>query len=130
MTVQEAVDRVDALAPNQYSAEQKLRWLSDLDGKILLELSGPREARGVVPCAFESYTEGEEELLVPAPFAGDVYENYLLSRIAQANAEIQKYNLYAALFNTAYQQFASWFLRSRRPSRAEGWCLTCRSFRL
>ena len=128
MRVQEAIDRADALAPNQYSAAQKLRWLSDLDGKILLELSGVREGRHAAPGAFEGYTEGEEELLVPAPFA--VYENYLLSRVAQGNAEIQKYNLYAALFNTAYQQFASWFLRSRRPERAEGWCLTCRSFRL
>lgn len=130
MTVQEAINRTDALAPNQYSAAQKLRWLSDLDGKILLELFRGRAGRWAVSDAFEGYTEGEEELLVPAPFAGDVYENYLLSRIAQANAEIQKYNLYAALFNTAYQQFASWVLRSRRPGRAEGWCLTCRSFRL
>lgn len=38
MTAGEILDRVDALRPNAYSPEQKLRWLRRLDGQILLEL--------------------------------------------------------------------------------------------
>ncbi len=47
MTAGEILDRVDALRPNAYSAEQKLRWLRRLDGQILLELLETHE--GAVP---------------------------------------------------------------------------------
>ena len=47
MTAGEILDRVDALRPNAYSPEQKLRWLRRLDGQILLELLETHE--GAVP---------------------------------------------------------------------------------
>ena len=34
MTAGELIAAVDALRPNQYSAEQKLRWLQLLDAKL------------------------------------------------------------------------------------------------
>ena len=48
MTAGEILDRVDALRPNSYSPEQKLRWLRRLDGQILLELLETHE-RAVPP---------------------------------------------------------------------------------
>ena len=38
MTAGEVIALVDALRPNQYGEEQKLRWLRRLDGQILAEL--------------------------------------------------------------------------------------------
>ncbi len=32
MTIREAIDRLDRLTPNQYDNEEKVRWLSELDG--------------------------------------------------------------------------------------------------
>ncbi len=32
------IERVDLLEPNDYSPEQKLHWLSSLDGKVFREL--------------------------------------------------------------------------------------------
>ena len=37
MTGLEAVRWADALAPNDYTTEQKIAWLSDLDGKFYRE---------------------------------------------------------------------------------------------
>ena len=38
MTIGDVINRVDELAPNQYSEEQKIRWLTGLDGKIFEEI--------------------------------------------------------------------------------------------
>ena len=43
MKAMDIIDRLDGLEPNQYSPEQKLRWLSILDGKIYEEVQRPRE---------------------------------------------------------------------------------------
>ena len=38
MTIQDLFDEVDALVPNFYTAEQKLKWFNDLEYKIYMEL--------------------------------------------------------------------------------------------
>lgn len=60
-------------------------------------------------------------LLVPEPWARDVYVNYLLSRVAQADAEAERYNLYASLFNSAYGEYAAWYNRTAHLPRRGGW---------
>ena len=37
MKAMDIIDRVDLMEPNQYSPEQKLHWLSTLDGKLFEE---------------------------------------------------------------------------------------------
>ena len=126
MTAQEALDRADALEANQYTPAQKLQWLAELDGKTRLELFPERAA---ALCGEEDPADASRTLLVPEPFAGELYVAYLLSRIAEANAEIERYNLCAARFNSEYRQFAAWTLRAKRPEPSEGWCLQCRDSR-
>ena len=118
LTVRELIDRVDELAPNQYSDAQKARWLADLDDRAARQLG---RVFAVYPGAVEDGGELERELRICRPFAADVYENYLLARIAERNAEIQKYNLYAALFNEAWQSFLSCCLREHKPKSRGGW---------
>lgn len=38
MNIQECINRVDSVKPNQYSIEDKVRWLSYLDGSIQKEV--------------------------------------------------------------------------------------------
>lgn len=70
MTAGEVIALVDALRPNQYGEEQKLRWLRRLDGQILAELESTHEPGplGFVPAEEAAGTEqpalpetGEEE---------------------------------------------------------------------
>lgn len=38
MTIQELLDRVDLMKPNHFSEEQKIRWLSELEGRVVNEI--------------------------------------------------------------------------------------------
>ena len=121
MTVLEAINRADAIAPNQYSSTQKLQWLSDFDGKVANEVFLTHEGPGHMFSWFGGHEDTGDELLIQPPYAADIYVNYLLSRVAEANAEIPKYNLYATLLNTAYDEFTAWYNRTHMPKAKEGW---------
>lgn len=58
MKAMDIIDRLDGLEPNQYSPEQKLRWLSILDGKIYEEVLRPRETE---PKGFTEYVNGNQD---------------------------------------------------------------------
>ena len=120
LTFRELIDRVDELAPNQYSDAQKVRWLRDLDGRVLNELYWSYIRRRE-PFPDDEDAALDAELVIREPYASDIYENYLLSRIAERNAEIQKYNLYAALFNEAYQSYCRCYGRKHRAKWCGGW---------
>jgi len=136
MNASEAISELNALSPNRYDDAQKRLWLHDLDGRIEKELgmdtagfAFPRRGRQDAPRKpdekgkTDADNGAEAELLVPAPWARDVYVNYLRARVAQADAEAERYNLYAAGYNSAYAEFAAWFIRTRQhPGREEkGW---------
>ncbi len=113
MKAMEIIDRLDGLEPNQYSPEQKLRWLSILDGKIYEEVLRPRETE---PKGFTEYVNGNEELLVPFPYGDDVYLNYLQAMVALENAETQRYNKRLQFFNNAYAEYQNWYNRNHSMS--------------
>lgn len=122
MNALEIIIEVNDLLPNQYDNDLKLKWLEDLDGKIFRELI----KRHCDPETVESFSEAdyrdeEVELLIPAPYARDVYVNFLRGKVAEANAEADRYNMYAAAFNAAYQEYAALY-NSRTPmKRQRGW---------
>lgn len=107
----EAIGQVDILEPNQYSVEQKLKWLAVLDGQVFEELIRDYYEQAVKP---GEYRTGEEELLIPMPYAQSIYCRYLQAMIAAENFESAKYNQQIVLYNAAYQQFRDWVCRSRR----------------
>lgn len=116
MTAGEIIARTDELEPNQYETEQKMRWLSALDGQIFEEViktheDPPRET-------FQEYTAEEDELLVPFPYAEELYGWYLQAMIAAENAESAKYSQMLELYNGIFLQYANWYNRTHRPKRA------------
>ena len=116
MKAMDIIERVDLLEPNDYSPEQKLHWLSTLDGRIfreLIETHGDAE-RTELP----EYETGGEELIIGAPYGEDVYYYYLQAMIAAENSETQRYNKRMTLFNAAYQAWTDHYNRTHRPKRA------------
>ena len=111
------IQKVDELEPNQYGVEQKLSWLSQLDGQIFRELISAYDSAAVLP---ESYTGGDEALLVPFPYGESVYLGYLQAMIAAENFEAAKYNQHISMFNSAYSQFRDWYMRSRTHVKTGG----------
>lgn len=106
------IERVDLLEPNDYSPEQKLHWLSTLDGKIWREAIRTHEA-GNAWCG--PYTTGDEELIVGSPYGEDIYYYYLQAMIAAENSETQRYNKRMTMFNAAYQGWTNWYNRTHMP---------------
>lgn len=115
MKIAEAIDLIDALRPNQYSDEDKVRWLSVLDGKAYIEVILTHE--GADEVSYEAYTteDMDKELLIPAPHDHEIYVNWLMAQIDQANAEIGKYNQSITLYNAAFLQWQQYYNRRHMP---------------
>mgnify|MGYP004626323965 CR=1 FL=1 len=113
MKAMDIIDRVDMMEPNQYGPEQKLKWLSILDGKVYEEVIRPREE---APAGFAGYETGNEELLIQFPYDYDVYYEYLQAMIEKENGETQRYNRRMILFNNAYTEYLNWYSRNHNKS--------------
>ena len=112
MICMDIIDRVDMMEPNQYSPEQKLHWLSTLDGKLYEELVRPHCPGALKPGEYQS---GREELLIPPPYGEDIYYNYLQAMIAAENSEAQRYNRRMTMFNSVLTEFVNWYNRTNPP---------------
>ena len=109
MKAMDIIDRLDLLEPNDYSPEQKLHWLSTLDGKATLEVIATHsKKRHGIP----TYQTGDEELLIQAPFGEDIYYYYLQAMVAAENGETQRYNKRILMFNNAYTEWTNWYNRT------------------
>ena len=115
MTIIEAINRIDAIKPNSFSQQDKVRWLSTLDGIIKKEIIDTHE--GAEKVTFNGYNENTlitTELLVPAPY-DDVYIRYLEMQMDYANGEYNKYDNSYAMYNNAYSAFARYYNRTNMP---------------
>ena len=115
MTIIEAINRVDSIKPNTYSQEEKVQWLSTLDGTIKKEVIDTHEGSELV--SFNGYTVDtplNTELLVPAPY-DQIYISYLEMQIDYANAEYGKYNNSMTMYNTAYAAYERYYNRENKP---------------
>lgn len=117
MTVREAIAQVDRLKPNKFSQEDKVKWLSDIDGLIVRELVETHED-SPLEGEFKGYDSEnmDADLLVPFPY-DILYRWYLESQIDLGNMEINKYNNSKALFNNAYVNFTDHYNRTHMPKQ-------------
>lgn len=118
MTVGDIITAVNMLEPNQYSAAQKKKWLSELDGQVYDELIASHEGAGARPAL--PYTALTDTLLIPSPYGEEIYNLYLQSMIALENSESARYRQLQSVFNGAYRQFACFINRTRRPLSPAG----------
>ena len=114
MKVIEAIQGVDALKPNSYSQEDKIKWLSTLDGIIKTEIIDTHEGANKV--IFNGYdnTSLDTELIVPAPY-DDIYIKWRESQIDYNNGEIGRYTNSKNMYNTAYTTFERYYNRKNMP---------------
>ena len=110
MTFMEAVNRVDAVKPNAYELEEKLRWLSVLDGIVKKEIMDTHEGAENVLCE----TDTDRELLAPHPYDG-MYIHWLEAQIDYAGGEYGKYNGSMAMFRAVYEAYEKYYHRSHLP---------------
>lgn len=120
MTIDEAIAWADTLRPNTFSREQKLRWLSELDGRVTRELYETHTRNpGETELSFAPYTAGTEGttvLLVPAPY-DEMYLEWLRANLDRSYEEFEKYNNSIALFNTLFADYRNDYNRTHMPGR-------------
>lgn len=113
MTVIQAIQRVDNIKPNTYMQEDKIRWLSEIDGRIKKEIIDTHWGNEFT---FNGYTENDinTELIVPAPY-DDLYVKWLETQIDYSNNEYGKYNNSMAMFNAKYGDYSNYYNRTHMP---------------
>ncbi len=136
MTILECITRVDSVKPNAYTVDEKVRWLSYLDGSIKAQIIDTHEPNleEVIPVEeTEGESEGTEneetvrtlpyscdrltdELLVPFPY-DELYTAYLKAKIDEENGETVRYNNTASTFNQLLSEYARAYHREHMPKK-------------
>lgn len=115
MKIIEALDRIDALKPNLYTQQEKIKWLNDLDSAIFREVLKTHE--GMEGKEFVPYTNDtpfDTELIAPAPYE-EMYLDWLESKIDYYNGEMTKYNNSITRYNDIYTEYTRWYNRTHMP---------------
>lgn len=116
MKIIDAINEIDALKPNTISQSDKIRWLSQLDGRIKSEIIDTHECKE--PIVFTGYDDNTPEstvLLVPAPY-DVIYIRYLDAQIDYVNGETKRYNNSSSLYNVAYRDYERYYNRTHMPN--------------
>ena len=119
MRIREAIEMIDRLMPNQYGEEDKVHWLSELDGIADREVFRAHEREEDMG-EFTGYPPGvdlDTSLMIPLPDE-DIYRWYLEMKICDANGELTKYNNAAAKYNSYWQGFWNAYNQDHMPRQA------------
>ena len=113
MTIIEALTRFDNLKPNTYTTEEKIAWLSQVDGMIAREIMDTHETEFVFH-GYDAETDTRTMLLADEPF-DNLYLSWLESRVDYYNGEYNRYNNSNAVFTAEYTAFQNHFNRTHKP---------------
>lgn len=116
MTIKECIDIVDNVKPNQYSIEDKVRWLSFVDRIIINDVIKTHEGYKNEYEEFEGYSADKlgTKLVLDAPY-DEVYVAYIKMRIDEENGETARYNNSSTMFNTYMSEFKKHYNKYHRP---------------
>lgn len=105
MTPNKVIESVDGIRPNSYSEEQKLGWISDLDGMVKRLVMQEEEVKPY------NYPEDmDTELLIPFPF-DSLYSMYVEAMIDYYNREYGNYNNSAMMFEGRFTEYKKAYIR-------------------
>lgn len=123
---------MDAVKPNHYGLDEKVRWLSYIDATIKREIIDTHETpvhevtveenveertdtteKRVV---FTGYTMDDMSAVLLVPFPHDeLYIAYLKAKIDEENGETARYNNSVSSFNSLLSDFAKAYNREHMP---------------
>ena len=116
MTAGEALARLDELYPNTLDAGSKLRELRDHDGVLWDRLCSRNRLPSALPRPDYQLDRPEQPLLIPDPYAGEVYENYLLMVLYRLYGETEHFNQALTLYRLALEGWLRQLIQGQEPS--------------
>lgn len=122
MIVRELLETVDRLHPNQFSIDDKLRWLNEVEQMIWREIITTHEgveedAEMPVYTASDMDSGADTELLAKDPDSR-LYPAWMDAQIAYYNRESMKYSDAIVAFNEAYSTYFNAYNRTHMPLRS------------
>lgn len=116
MTIREAMNQADGRLKNTIPEDTKVKWLSNLDHNIFLNVFKTHEDSPIEE--FTPYTEATDllttELLVGSPW-DEMYIYYLKAKYHQEMHEIDRYNNEAAQYAEIFGDFKAFYNRTHMP---------------
>lgn len=95
MTISKIIEHFDKLRPNPFSTEDKIYWLSQLDGKV---------ANEIFRSEFVPYKGETEELLIKEPYT-DIYIFYLSAMSDFFSRDYGEYNNSASMYSSLFEKY-------------------------
>ncbi len=116
MTIKECIDNVDNIKPNEYSIEDKVKWLSFIDQIIINDVLKTHEGYDGRYDDFAGYSEDKlsETLIVQSPY-DRLYAAFLKMKIDGENGETARYNNSASLFNSYMMEYRKFYNKTHMP---------------
>ena len=115
MTIREAIEQIDDLKHNTYTAHQKRQWLMELESRLRSLL----ERRGIPAPMAENV---DAPLLAQPPYDA-MYIHYLSAQMDYHSEEFDRYNNAMAMFSAVFDDFRRTVSRATSPDGAR-----CRYF--
>lgn len=124
MKIIEAVERADALYPNNYKTEEKIAWCDEL-GEMLKREYAKTYSDGVQDEYVKISDPSEDETVAPSPYDA-MYTDYLLAKYCYYQRDYDSYNRHTLLFDAKLEDFAYWYIARNMPVRetenkVKGW---------
>lgn len=116
MTICQAIEKLDQLKPNTLQDEEKVAWLSEVDGRIHREIFLTHEDNpaGCVFVPYDCCDDMHKQLLAREPYA-DLYHYYLSAMIDLATRDTESYTDNMILYNKGYREFEDHWTRTHMP---------------
>ena len=114
MTIIEAINKVDQYKPNSYSQEDKVYWLSIIDGTVKKEIIDLHDGGFDGDVKYNSDTPLDTELLIPHPYE-EIYIYWLESKIDYYNNEYKEYQNDMSRFTDMMVDYTASYKRDHMP---------------
>lgn len=113
MTLNEVIQHVNEIKPNAFPESAKIRWLSQLEGRIASEifLMAPAELQ-----QFRYSAEDKDHELLVSPPYDDIYVAFLTAKVDSKNGEFNKLSTAAQAYNRQWDELSAYIGNLYNPS--------------
>lgn len=108
-TISAIISQVQEVNPTAYSEEKLTSWISELDGKLSIEL-----LKRETPVSYSYPEDQNAKVLVPAPY-DCLYLYYCIAMCDFFDREMDRYTNDMQMFNAALDDWKSYYQRTNKP---------------
>ena len=113
MKIKEAIAFARKLSGNAIDDDTLCRWLSELDGRLMLDFY-----KGSEWMSYSVPQDEEHDLLIPFPW-DEMYVHYLEAMVYYSNGEFERYRNSYEMYNKKELDYRQWYARNQLPISLE-----------